>query len=134
MNDDRWTQICERLTRLGIEEDDLIEKFILGSGKGGQKMNKTSSCVYLHHPLTGIEVKCQQERSRELNRLLARQILCDRLEGKIEDEKQEIRHAREKRRRQHRRRSPKAKEKMLEDKRKHAEKKERRHRPDWGQA
>jgi len=66
------------MKQLGIDEDDLIEKFILGSGKGGQKVNKTSSCVYLKHLPTGIEVKCQQGRSRELNRYVARYELCEK--------------------------------------------------------
>ena len=54
-----------KMQELNIHEADLIEKFILGSGKGGQKMNKTSSCVYLKHIPTGIEIKCQKGRSRE---------------------------------------------------------------------
>ena len=57
-----------RMLALGILADELVEKFITGSGSGGQKINKTSSCVYLKHVPTGIEIKCQRERSRELNR------------------------------------------------------------------
>ena len=49
---------------------------------GGQKINKTSSCVYLKHLPTGIEIKCQQGRSREMNRYYARKELCQRLEEK----------------------------------------------------
>ena len=69
----------ERMESLGIEEDDLVEKFVLGTGSGGQKINKTSSCVYLKHTPTGFEVKCQRSRRRELNRFLARRELCDRI-------------------------------------------------------
>jgi protein subunit release factor B len=58
----------ERMTKLGILDDDLIEKFILGSGSGGQKINKTNSCVYLKHSPSEIEVKCQRSRSQDMNR------------------------------------------------------------------
>jgi len=73
----------ERMLQLGIQDSDIVEKFILGSGKGGQKINKTSSCVYLKHIPTGIEVKCQQDRSREMNRFFARRELCDTYDEKI---------------------------------------------------
>jgi protein subunit release factor B len=69
-----------RTAPLGIREDEIVEKFIHGSGSGGQKINKTASCVYLKHEPTGIEIKCQRERSRELNRYLARKELCDRID------------------------------------------------------
>lgn len=70
----------ERFTALGIMEQDILEKFIRSQGHGGQKLNKTSSCVYLRHIPTGIEVKCQQERSQALNRFLARRLLADKIE------------------------------------------------------
>ena len=73
-------ELQERLERLGVRDDDIEEKFILGSGPGGQKVNKTASCVYLKHLPSGIEVKCGKERSRELNRFLARRQLCELLE------------------------------------------------------
>ena len=69
---EKITALENRMLGLGISEDTLVEKFITGSGSGGQKINKTASCVYLKHLPTGIEVKCQQQRSRELNRYLAR--------------------------------------------------------------
>ena len=116
----------ERMERLGIKEDDLIEKFILGSGSGGQKINKTSSCVYLKHLPTGIEVKCQQDRSRELNRYLARRKLCEELEERVEGIKSEKQQKVEKIKRQKRRRSRRSKEKMLEGKKRHSEKKTQR--------
>ena len=110
-----------KMERLGIRERDLEEKFIRSSGRGGQKVNKTSSCVYLKHRPTGIEVKCQQERSQARNRFLARRILARKIEtrilGKLSEERKRI----EKIRRQKRRRSKRAKEKMLRDKRKRAE-------------
>ena len=116
----------KRMLALGIREEDLVEKFITGSGSGGQKINKTSSCVYLNHEPTGQEVKCQRERSRELNRYLARKELCDRLDqiqnGAISKRQQEI----EKIRRQKRQKSRKQKQRMVADKRKLSEKKQQR--------
>lgn len=120
---EKHDELEERMLRLGIKEDDLIEKFILGSGKGGQKVNKTSSCVYLKHIPTGIEVKCQRERSREMNRFYARRELCDKLEGQIEGKKSEKQQEIEKIRRQKRRRSRKSKEKMLAEKKEQSKKK-----------
>lgn len=112
-----------RMNELHIYEDDLIEKFILGSGRGGQKIQKTHSCVYLKHVPSGIEIKCQQERSRDLNRYLARKELVSKIEQKIF--KKESLKAKEihKIKKQKRKRSKRAKDKMLEDKKKHSEKK-----------
>lgn len=72
-----------RMEQLGIYEGDLVEKFVKGSGAGGQKINKTSSCVYLLHRPSGIEIKCQATRSQTMNRFLARRELCDKIESKI---------------------------------------------------
>jgi len=65
---------------LGIHEKDIEEKFIRSSGRGGQKVNKTSTCVYLKHVPTGIEVKWMKERNQSLNRFLARRELVKRIE------------------------------------------------------
>jgi protein subunit release factor B len=119
----RWME------ELGIKEEDLIEKFILGSGPGGQKINKTSSCVYLKHIKTGIEIKCQNERSRELNRYRARKQLCSRIEEIYHQKKSEKVQEREKIRRQKRRRSRRSKEKMLEQKKMVSDKKTLRQVP-----
>lgn len=121
----------ERMAKLGVRESDLVEKFILGAGKGGQKLNKTSSCVYLCHTPSGIEVKCQRERSRELNRFLARREVCERLEEKTEGVKTARQQATEKIRRQKRRRSRRQKERMLEGKHLHAQKKQARRTGDY---
>ena len=67
----------KKMSFLGLYEKDIVEKFILSSGKGGQHVNKTASCVYIKHLPTGIEVKCQKDRSRELNRYYARKLLCE---------------------------------------------------------
>ena len=126
---EKFDELHVRMERLGIQEGDLVEKFILGSGSGGQKINKTSSCVYLKHLPTGIEIKCQRERSRELNRYYARKELCDRIEEKIENKKSERQQMIEKIRRQKRRRSRKSKEKMLAAKKQQSEKKTLRQKP-----
>lgn len=106
-----------KLEKLGIKEDELVEKFVLGSGSGGQKINKTSSCVYLKHTPTGIEIKCQESRSREMNRYLARRELALRFEETLLKERSERQKAIEKIRRQKRKRSRRAQEKVLESKR-----------------
>ncbi|MGB7978784.1 MAG: peptide chain release factor-like protein [Chlamydiales bacterium] len=110
---DPWEELATRMERLGIKEGDLLEKFILGSGSGGQKINKTSSCVYLKHIPSGIEVKRQSTRSRELNRLYARRELCERIEEGLSKEKSKRQQEREKIRRQKKRRSRRAQEKAL---------------------
>lgn len=116
----------ERMETLGIKETDIIERFVRSQGHGGQNVNKTATCVYLKHIPTGIEVKCQQERSQSLNRFLARRILLNKIEklllGKESLEEQRI----EKMRRQKRRRSKKAKEKVLHLKHLQSQKKRER--------
>jgi peptide chain release factor len=113
----------DRMDKLGVRESDLKESFIRSSGPGGQKVNKTSSCVFLIHIPTGLTVKCQQERSQALNRFLARRILLDRIEklktGLVAAEEMRI----EKIRRQKRRRSKRAKERILSNKHAQSEKK-----------
>lgn len=119
-----------KMEGLGIFEKDLVEKFIRSSGHGGQNVNKTSTCVYLKHVPTQVEVKCQKERAQGLNRYYARKTLADKIEalilGKESEEQQKI----AKIRRQKRKRSKRAKEKMLEEKRKQSRKKaSRKFRP-----
>ena len=105
-----------KMASLAIKEVDLEEKFIRSSKSGGQKANKTSSCVYLKHGPTGIEVKCQQERSQSLNRFLARRILVNKIESLLLGRKSEQQMKIEKIRRQKRKRSRRAKEKLLTEK------------------
>ncbi len=115
--------LLERMASLGVAESDFRETFVRSSGPGGQKVNKTSSCVQLVHVPTGLSVKCQRERSQAVNRFLARRLLLDRIErlqkGVVEAERDRA----EKIRRQKRKRSKRAKEKMLEGKRRQSEKK-----------
>jgi protein subunit release factor B len=75
----KWLK--EKMDALGIHEKDFIEKFVRSSGKGGQKVNKTSTCVYLKHIPTGIEVKCMKDRSQSINRFLARRELIEEIEA-----------------------------------------------------
>jgi len=109
-----------------VRDPDLVEKFVLGSGSGGQKLNKTSSCVYLKHVPTGMEVKCQQTRSRDTNRFLARRQLCERLAERVLGEESRRRMEAERIRRQKRRRSRRQKQRMLEGKHHQSTKKARR--------
>ena len=114
------------MRRLGVQETDLEERFVRSSGPGGQNVNKVATCVVLRHRPSGLEVRCQQERSQTLNRFLARRILFRRLEaqrvGRLSAEAQRI----AKIRRQKRKRSKRAKEKMLAAKKLRAEKKQLR--------
>jgi len=111
------------MLRLGVRQEDIVEKFIRSQGPGGQNVNKVSTCVYLRHIPTGIEVKCQQERSQASNRFLARRLLLEKIEssilGKLSAQQKRI----EKIRRQKRRRSRRMKLRVLEAKRRHSEKK-----------
>ncbi len=73
----RWLQ--DKMEALGVRETDLEEKFVRSSGRGGQHVNKTSTCVWLKHIPTGIEVKCMKDRSQSINRFLARRELLEKI-------------------------------------------------------
>lgn len=113
---EKWASLEARMARLQIDETDLHEKFIIGSGKGGQKLHKTASTVYLKHLSTGTEIKCQDSRSQEDNRYFARERLCDKLQALLSDEKTKAQQESEKIKRQKKRRSRKSKLKMLDEK------------------
>ncbi len=72
--------LTARMVRQGIRKEDIQERFIKSSGRGGQKMNKTSSAVFLRHLPTGITVKCGKTRSQSLNRFLALRHLVEAVE------------------------------------------------------
>lgn len=112
----KWQQLTEQMHAAGLNETDIVEKFILGSGRGGQKMHKTASCVYLKHLPSGIEIKCQDARSREDNRFFARRRLLEKFLTQILNKQTEAKHAQEKIRRQKKRRSRRGKLKMLDQK------------------
>lgn len=120
---EKWDALEKEMKRLKIFDDDLNEDFILGSGSGGQKIQKTHSCVLLRHIPTGIRVRCQKTRLRSDNRYHARVLLCEKIIEKTKLEKSKKQQAIEKIRRQKKRRSRKSKEKMLKDKKLHSEKK-----------
>src|SRR5882757_6323786 len=109
-------QLTRRMASLGVREIDLEETFVRSGGHGGQNVNKTSTCVMLLHRPTGLQVKCQATRQQGLNRFLARRLLLDKIEamkkGLVSAERARI----EKVRRQKRKRSRGAKERMLADK------------------
>ncbi|MBN8459474.1 MAG: peptide chain release factor-like protein [Verrucomicrobia bacterium] len=129
VSSDKLQDLDRRMAVLGITEDTLVERFVRGSGAGGQKINKTSSCVFLKHLPSGIVVKCQADRSREMNRFLARRELVEELEA-IRDGRESARvQEMEKIRRQKRRRSRRSKQRSIADKRILSEKKSLRRSP-----
>lgn len=126
VSEEKIKALEERMRELNISEEDVVEKFVRSGGKGGQKVNKTSTCVYLKHLPTGIEVKMQRERSQALNRFLAKRLLVQKIEDQILERKSERQQEIEKIRRQKRKRSKRAKEKILRDKKIQSEKKKLR--------
>ncbi|MCE5339574.1 MAG: peptide chain release factor-like protein [Planctomycetaceae bacterium] len=75
-------ELEQRMQNCNLLEGDLEEKFVRSGGAGGQKVNKTSTCVYLKHIPTGLFVKVQKSRSQQLNRFYARRQLCELIENK----------------------------------------------------
>jgi protein subunit release factor B len=75
-------ELDARMAASGIREQDLDEQFVHSSGPGGQRVNKASSCVWLTHRPTGLQVKMQKDRSQRLNRYHARKRLCELMEAK----------------------------------------------------
>ncbi|KAI3383474.1 hypothetical protein SNEBB_007476 [Seison nebaliae] len=65
---------------INLNENEVEEKFIKGSGPGGQSVNKTINCCQIRHIPTNIIVTCHQDRSLEKNRKLAREILLNKLD------------------------------------------------------
>lgn len=121
-------QIDRRLAALGVRPGDVDERFVRGAGPGGQKINKTSSTVWLRHRPTGVEVRCQAERLQSANRELAWAQLCDKLEERVRSAKAEVIDAREKERRRTRGKSRGQKIRMIESKKHRAKHKATRGR------
>jgi len=119
-----------RLLALGTSAAAVDERFVIGSGRGGQKLQKTSSSVWLRHRPTGIEVRCQRERSQSVNRLLAWADLCAKLEERQRAALAKRKDEREQSRRRSRQKSRGQKIRMIESKKHRAGIKARRGRPE----
>ena len=123
---EKANQLAQRMAALGVSEADIEESFVRSGGHGGQNVNKTSTCVMLVHRPTGLQVKCQETRQQGLNRFIARRVLLDKIEEKqrgfVATQRAEI----ERIRRQKRKRSRRAKNRMLADKSHQADKKDAR--------
>ena len=124
------TQIDERLAVLGLRAADVEERFVRGTGPGGQKINKTSSTVWLRHGPTGVEVRCQRERSQVANRELAWRELCEKLESRVRAAREAVVAARETERRRTRQKSRGQKIRMIQSKKHRAGIKAQRGRPE----
>lgn len=114
--DDLSPLIIEKAQGLKVFPEDISEKFIVGGGKGGQKINKTASCVLLKHNPSGTIVRCQKHREQSRNRLSAYKLLILKIEEQLLGEKSERAKKVFKIRKQKQKRSKRAKEKMLDDK------------------
>lgn len=123
MGPDNEKALRQEMSRLGVRQEDIVEKFVRSRGPGGQNVNKTSTCVYLRHIPTGIEVKCQKERTQSQNRYLGRKLLLKKIAASILRRLSEQRRRIEKLRRQKRKRPMRLKLKTLEEKRRRAQKK-----------
>ena len=125
---EKESQLAQRMAALGVNEAEIDESFVRSGGHGGQNVNKTSTCVMLSHRPTGLQVKCQTTRQQGMNRFLARRLLLDKIEEKLKGHVAAKRAEIERIRRQKRKRSRRAKQRMLADKSRHGAKKELRRR------
>jgi protein subunit release factor B len=126
-----WSELAPRLARLGVRPEDVHESFTRSGGPGGQNVNKVETAVVLTHAPTGVSVRCQESRSQDANRRIARLRLVERLERLRADREARDRHEREKVRRRNRGRSKASKARLVEGKRHRSSvKRERRRRDD----
>ena len=116
MASSREQKLLERMAALRVREEDIDEVFTRSSGPGGQNVNKTSSAVIVIHRPTGLQVRCEKERSQAQNRALARELLLDKIEERRRSIAQARRAIEEKIRRQNRKRSRAAQNRILQDK------------------
>ncbi len=110
------TSLERMALELGVRPEDVEEQFVRGSGKGGQKVNKTSSAVMLKHIPTGVTVRGDMHRSQAINRREAFKLLLLKIEVEKRGKESKLMRAAYKRKKQKDRRSRRAKEKMLDDK------------------
>ena len=126
VSQEKEAQLAQRMVALGVRAADVEESFVRSGGHGGQNVNKVSTCVMLVHRPTGVQVKCQETRQQGMNRFIGWHLLLDKIEAqrqaKIKAERDRV----EKLRRQKRKRSKGAKERMLADKSRHSAKKSSR--------
>ncbi len=119
-------KLKEKMVKLNIREEDLEESFVSSSGPGGQNVNKVATCVMLKHIPTGIQVKCQTQRSQHQNRLLARDMLLRKFERERQEVLDKEKSEREKERRAKRKKPQALKEEILKAKKKRSEQKKER--------
>lgn len=115
-----------RFVSLGVNPGQVEERFVRGSGAGGQKINKTSSTVVVLHRPSGVEVRCQRERNQSTNRLLAWEELADKLEWRRQEARNQAQSARELVRRQNLKKTRGQKIRMIQTKKHRAKIKAKR--------
>lgn len=118
----------EKAHELRVFPQDIAEQFVRGSGSGGQKINKTSSCVVLRHLPSGVEVRCQKHREQSANRLSAYKLLLLKVEEKVKGRESDRMKKIFKLQKQKQKRSKRAQEKVLQAKRLRGEVKQLRRR------
>lgn len=70
-----------------LDEKDIEEQFVRGSGPGGQVVNKTANAVVLRHLPTNLIVKCHAHRMLDQNRKEARRLMVLKLDNHLNGER-----------------------------------------------
>ncbi|MBI3619372.1 peptide chain release factor-like protein [Candidatus Peregrinibacteria bacterium] len=118
--------ILAKAQQLSIRPEEIEEQFTRSQGPGGQNVNKRSTAVMVHHIPTGIIARMQSSREQSINRLRAWSLLILKIEENVKGKESQRAQAIFKLRKQKQRRSRKAKEKMLMEKKRRGEIKEGR--------
>ncbi|EPT29927.1 peptidyl-tRNA hydrolase domain-containing protein [Toxoplasma gondii TgCatPRC2] len=119
---------ARRLSEFGTNVEEVVEQCVKGGGKGGQKVNKTNSCVVIVHLTRGLVIRCQHSRSQRKNRIMARELLLKKLQESIRQQHQQSRDAEEKQRRRNRQPTEAQKARVRAEKQRHSDRKEQRRR------